>query len=98
LGGAITVSEPGKVDPAALRDTRAQLLNVAESASAAFAESQAALREASNGWIGASKQALEQLAAHWAERDRENLASLRDLAHHMALPADAGGSDSAEPL
>jgi len=86
------VSESAKVDPAALRRARAQLLSLADSASAAFDENHAAVREASEGWIGASKQALEPLVAHWSERDREMLAGLRDLAHHMPSVTSADTS------
>lgn len=62
------MAESLQVDPVGLNVGSAHLDTAAQAAAAAHTQLQSGLSEASAGWIGESRQALSELADHWAER------------------------------
>lgn len=83
------MSEP---DPDQIRATRDRLLGAADRFAAASAESLTTLQRAASSLPGQSATALQQMIERLSERDREHLAGIRDLAHH--LPVDGRKDDS----
>ena len=80
-------------DPDEMRATRDRLLGAADRFAAASADSLTKMQRAGSNWPGQSGIALQQMIERLTEQDREHLARMRDLAHHLPVDAPKNGTN-----
>lgn len=91
------MSEPDRDE---MRVTRDRLLGAADRFAAASPDGLTKLQRAASNFPGQSATALQRMVERLSEQDREHLAGIRDLAHHLPMDAPEAGttpSDQAPP-